>query len=330
MTEREYMEQAKFLVTNIVETNNSFFGKGQVGVMLVALLGGCYCVLQMVLPATIVPCITSGCKVVQDFSIGGVSLWLIGAGYFIVMFAIAIRKHWKFLWAISLFALTVDCLLLLVMFVFGSCLPCLGAAVFIAALYGIAALGYCGSKSSCKFLLPLIAWGGLFLAAVVSVGVEQLGVWQISGEPRAERKVYFSPSCPACLDAIGIFSGRAAFIPIAERKGDYEMLLAVQVTMSKGWGFEEALLHVMQAPPETPIKQTFWESVLTRGMLLRNKAELSRMGVDRLPLIVINGSPQVVNKHSGAEYPGVDPLILDLATFDLLSSCGDVEEGLCK
>ena len=267
----------------------------------IALAGAAYCAMQVApLPVT-VPCPGNGCHLFQDFSIHGVSLWWFGVAYFGVMTLICLRRATSAALAIAAAALVADAALLLVMLTTAACISCLGAGALIALLY-FTLRRHAAIKSipELKPSILLILWGGLFIAAVALAATEDMEPWRITGPDRAERRVYFAPSCPACRDAVTVFAGSAAFIPVAEKESDYAAVYGMHKALLGGKTLVEALDTVMQAKMnDTLAEPPLLDSLIFRLKLIRNKAEVMRLGFSQLPLIMINGMPQSLRPGNG-------------------------------
>lgn len=267
----------------------------------IALAGAAYCATQALPPQAPfsmgVPCSSAGCALFQDFTVYGVSLWWAGVAYFLFAALLCFKKAHSFALFAATAALLADAVLLAIMLATAPCVACLGAAAFIG-LFFLALRRHMTVR-----LIPppgsfplLLLWVGLFLAAGASAVAETARPWVIAGNPAAERRVYFSPSCPACRDAVAAFAGNAAFIPIVERESDYAAIRMMHEELLRGKTVVEAL-HSSDAAGERPLAL---DDIVFRLMLLRNKAEVLKLGFDRLPLIMINGMPESMRPQSAA------------------------------
>jgi len=105
--------------------------------------------------------------------------------------------------------------------------------------------------------------------------------------------VYFAPSCPACRDAVTVFAGSAAFIPVAENADDHAAIYGMQKALAEGKTLVQALDTVLKAQRDGTIAvPPLLKSFTLQVKLARNKAEVMRLGFGQLPLIMINGMPQ--------------------------------------
>ena len=301
----------------------------------IALVGAIYCAIQVVPVATPVPCPGTGCRLFQDFALFGVSLWWVGVAYFSLMALICLRRANVLALFIAVAALITDALLLVIMLMTAACVTCLGAGLLIALLYFSLRRHFHKSTSPAEGLpIALLIWSGLFIATVASATVESLEPWQIAGTENAERRIYFAPSCPACRDAVAVFSGNAVFIPVAEKDSDNAAVYAMHQGILNGLSPAEALEAVMRAERNGALAEPpFPEALILRLQLLRNKADVLRLGFGQLPLIMINGMPQSPRLDSAPprEARPSAPSVSDLPTELLapLNSCGDASPEPC-
>ncbi len=260
------------------------------GGVCVALLGAAFCALQADPLQTDIPCPSVGCRLFHDVTLWGISLWWVGTAFFVLTALLCLRRWRGAAFALTALALIADCFLLLLMLLTAPCLSCLGAAAFIGLLFFILRPERQGwFNGPARRPLLLFFWGALFFAAASAAGTEALGRWTLYGQPDAERRVYFSPSCPACRDAIAVFAGNAAFIPVAERDEDFAAIAGMRSALKRGKNMPEALAEGLKGQGHD---LSIADGLLLRLRLLRNKAEVLRLGFDKLPLLTINGMPQ--------------------------------------
>ena len=260
--------------------------------LLFALLGLAWCVYISFPANTSIPCATSGCELFRDSTIGGVSLWWVGAAFFFVLSAICLRGR-SFLAAKFLaLAIFLDAILLIIMFFTAPCLDCL----VVAACMGLCLL--CLQLPHSEFIPPkkghpllLAIWFGLFLANAVLAANESIPAYTVGDAETTEVRLYFSPSCPACREAVASLAGKATLYPVEENPGDFEAVLRFEVLLQGNkLTYEEALNKSLD--PRTPVPQIALPRQLElRAQMLRNKAAVFGQGFRALPLIVINGMP---------------------------------------
>ena len=302
----------------------------------IALVGVVYCAIQVAPVPVPVPCPGTGCQLFQNFAFYGVSLWWIGVTYFAFMALACLRRANLAALFIAAAALIADTILLAIMLMTAACITCLGAGLLIALLY-LSLRSHCRYNTSSSKGLPiaLLIWSGLFIAAAASAATEGLAPWRIAGTETAERRVYFAPSCPACRDAVKTFSDSAAFIPLAEEDSDNPAIYTMHKGIQNGLSPAEALETAMQAKRNgTLAEPSFPDSLIFRLRLIRNKADVLRLGFRQLPLIMINGMPQNSHDNStpqSSSQPVAHPpsSALPPELFAPLNSCGDASPEPC-
>ena len=80
-------------------------------------------------------CVTEGCRLFQDFTIGGISLWLIGALSFAVFLLAALTGFAAAGHVIAACGLMLDCVLLCVMIAAAPCFNCLLVGLLLALVF---------------------------------------------------------------------------------------------------------------------------------------------------------------------------------------------------
>ena len=260
--------------------------------LLFALLGLAWCVYISFPADTPAPCATSGCELFRDSKIGGVSLWWVGGAFFFVLSALCLRG--KSFLAARLLALAIflDAILLIIMFFTAPCLDCL----VVAACMGLSLLclqlphsEYIPQKKGHPFLLAI--WFGLFLANAVLAANENIPAYTVGDAQTTDVRLYFSPSCPACREAVASLAGKATLYPVEEKEGDFEAVLRFEALLQDhNLTYEEALSKSLD--PLTPVPEiSLTRQLELRVQMLRNKAAVFGQGFRALPLIVINGMP---------------------------------------
>lgn len=261
---------------------------------LLAILGALYC-LAALLGLGEALCVTSGCSLYQNFSLYGISLWHVGIATFLVLAALSFTGHVALALNLSRLTIAADCFLLLLMSLTSPCLACMGAAVFLAvvfyALYRTHAEQH-GTKHPSRSRL-LAVWLLCLVAAVV-LTVKELsapGPWY--GPTDAPVRIYFSPNCPACLQAVeGAASSplAVAYYPVAVDLDEVKIILALEADLAKGVPLLESLRKFRADPPQTFALS--FSTLDTLWQILRNRADVLSLGKGSVPLILVNGVPQ--------------------------------------
>ena len=262
--------------------------------LLFALMGLLWCGYVVFPSGTQEPCVMSGCAISKELMFGGLSLWWVGGAYFFFLMIICLRGKRHIAWRLAQVALVLDSLLLLVMFFTGPCSDCLVVALFFfltaRALRPTVSGGYAGSDAPVHFaMFPL--WIGLFLGNVVTAGNEAIPHWSIGKETSQNVRLYFSPSCPACRDAVIALGDTVTLFPVAKEQGDFDAIVRFYSNVNQGMPAAESLRQAMaeDAPvPRLPLTDRF----LLHIQLFRNKTAVMRHGATQpMPLILINGMP---------------------------------------
>lgn len=275
-----------------------------------ALLGLIWCG-YVAFPTTTPPlCSTSGCALFRDPRFAGISLWWAGGAYFFLLTILCLRGNRHLARPLAGLALFLDAILLIIMFLTAPCFECLVVAALMGLCYYTLRPStnedgwFTGQEVSHSLLLPV--WFGLFLGNAVLAANEQLPLYSLGNKRSTEVSVYFSPSCPACREALLSLGNTAVIYPVEEKEGDTESIIRFAALLDKNVPMQEALERCLR--PDEPVPyMPFYGEWLLRMQLLRNKAALLRQGFRALPLIQVNGMPGHPNtpldKSPGAARP---------------------------
>lgn len=245
-------------------------------------------------------CITEGCGLYQDTTVGGVSLWWIGAVAFAVLALLALVGAVRVGRILAGLALIGDILLLLLMAATAPCISCLGAAIFFAGVYAcfrhtdIAQQG----KGATGRRSPLVlCWLVLFLINAGASARQAASLWSISNPSGAPSvRVFYSPSCAACRQAIEALSGKveAAFYPVAETPEDVFRIAAMREAVERGSSMTEALEVALKAENPGDLAVLSPDMLWLRLRILRNKAHVYLSGSQAVPFIEFHGLPSML------------------------------------
>lgn len=245
-------------------------------------------------------CVTEGCGLYQDTNIGGVSLWWIGAVVFAVLALLALVGAARVGRVIAGLALTGDILLLLLMAATAPCISCLGAALFFAGVYACfrhadrdpQGKGVPGRRS-----VLILCWLVLFLINAGASARQAAALWSISNPSGAPTvRVFYSPSCAACRQAIEALSGKveAAFYPVAETPEDVYKVAVMREAVDGGSSMTEALEAALKAEKPVGLAALSPDLLWLRLRLLRNKAHVYLSGSQSVPFIEFHGLPAML------------------------------------
>lgn len=261
---------------------------------LLALLGALYC-LAALLGLGEALCVTNGCSLYQNFSLYGISLWHVGIITFLVLASLSFTGHVALALNLSRLTVAADCFLLVLMSLTSPCLACMGAAIFLVAVFYALYRTHArqnGTKHPSRSRL-LAVWL-LCLAAALVLTVKELSApapWH--GPEDASVRIYFSPHCPACLQAVEAAAASplpVAYYPVAVSLDEVKVILAMQEDMGHGASLLDSLRKFRADPPQS--LSLSLRAFSTLWQILRNRADVLSLGKGSVPLILVNGVPQ--------------------------------------
>ena len=263
------------------------------GGFLLAALGAAFCAWAAVAPSESL-CISTGCSLYRNLTVWGLPLWWYGTGAFSLLALFCIfGKHGAargFVWLM----LAADTALLALMALTAPCAACLVVAALIAGTF-VAIPSELRRDRQQRTSILLLLWGGLFFANGAALATERMGAWNLLGPENAPVTLYFSPSCPACRQAIAALASAApdtvAYRPVAENDDDIPAIEQMRRTVEQGAPVAEALRKVTETPPSPDMSML--DQARLRWKLLRNKARVLSTGADRLPVMLISGMPRL-------------------------------------
>jgi len=197
---------------------------------------------------------------------------------------------------------------------------------------------FTGTEASPSILLPV--WFGLFLGNVVLAADERIPQYALGNTRTSEVRVFFSPSCNACREAISALGNTAALYPVMESEEDFGAIIRFAALLKVNIPAHEAILRSINESGPTPMLAAHERAILWL-QLLRNKAHLLRQGFRALPLIQVNGWPgeraslpqeQMPARAAPHKEEGNDLLPLPdfLANPDALEQCGREKAEPCE
>lgn len=268
-------------------------------------------------------CLTEGCSLYQDVRFLGLSLWWWGAGGFALLALLSVTGKLKLAYYLAYVAIAVDCVFLLWMAVSMPCLNCLVAGLLFFSVF--VSLSVLVRPHRTAALVVAVLWLTLFSPNIFAAGQELAGPWRIHGSRDAPVRVFFSPSCPSCRVALkGLLmggEGNVGFYPVAEDEADVNRLASLRQELSQGGSFVRAFSA--SRDPATAPELGWLKSLSLRAGIFRNKMALSRMGADKIPVIVMYGVP----KGFGASGLSGGGGTLDFSDKDGFSGCTQLGEG---
>ena len=263
------------------------------GSALLALLGAIYC-LAALLGLGEALCVTNGCSLYQNFSLYGISLWHAGIATFLLLAALSFLGRLNLALNLSRLTILADCGLLLLMSLTSPCLACMGAAFFLALVFYSLHRAHVRQNKSAPRHSRLLAVWLLFMVAAVILVIKELSapsVWH--GPEDAPVRIYFSPHCPACMQAVDAAATSplpVAYYPVAASLDEVKIILAMEDDLAHGVPLATSL-HKFRETPPTDLHLSL-SSLGTLWQILRNRADVLSLGKGSVPLILVNGVPQ--------------------------------------
>jgi hypothetical protein len=299
---------------------------GAIMILFPALLGLTLCLLNAAGAGLF--CLTSGCALYAGYSLFGLSFYVYGAIAFGVIVLLAasagkIPRAAPWLGGIILAGLALDLLFLVWQLLYWPCSSCL----VVALLLGWTAVGFWRTYPRlCRHLYKgvLLVWLALWIPSAVAAGKEVLLTpWAIYGPADASVRVFFSPTCPACVTEVNKLLqssevARMAFYPIAKNDRDLRLIATL---LQEGVAQPADLGRLFAAD----LKEAQDPSQQLRWRLAKNKMALARYGAQTIPLIL---SSTVIE---GAKPPWANLFSTpDPAPTAESSGCGIVDDVPCE
>jgi len=210
---------------------------------------------------------------------------------------------------VAAIVLGLDCLLLLVMLFLVPCLPCLAAGLLFACVYLFARSPavinmYAGRRSILFFV-----WLVLFVANVFPLGLQHLGVWGLSGPRDAPVRLYFSPSCPTCRQALADTSSMQletiVYIPVAETMNDVTVIARMEKLLATGGTPRLSVGEALQRA-QTDTKDISISEFIAVGLrVLRNRGQSLSAGASRIPFFTMEGLPGTLSIAPEQKLPDI-------------------------
>jgi len=269
-----------------VERSGGASGGGRFAAPLMALAGLVLCVAQALGYAEAL-CVTQGCSLHEDTTVFGLSLWWWGAAAFAGLGVLALWGRAAWAARAGLFCLAADIGLLALMALTAPCLTCLAAGALFLAFY------LCVAPRAGGFgrlgLTVVLVWGLAFSPNLFAVAREAMKPWPLAGPETAAVRLFFTPTCPACRDAVAVMSRLdkpfLGFFPIAGSEEEVRMVARTMEGMAAGLPLPEALARSGDGEPVEV-------GLGLRIRLLKNKVAYLGGRPEGVPHLQINGWPR--------------------------------------
>lgn len=258
-------------------------------------------------------CVTEGCSLFQNFKIAGISLWWVGVGSMALLALSALIGLVKTGLFLSCMGLLLDTILLVIMLSSAPCLNCLIIGLILALLYlSFRSLFYKRQRNPRKSMpLAFYIWAFVFILNLGCLIQDTIKPWGLPVNnlqtSEAPVQIYFSPSCPACLNLIeSLGQGGSpqyfAIYPIAENSQDILVIDALYSKMQKGLPIAQALTEARAGEYKlTPDLLLQPHLIWLQLKLWRNNAHVLSAGSDRLPFVEFRGSPAILMQQAAAK-----------------------------
>ncbi|HET97685.1 MAG TPA: hypothetical protein ENN98_03120 [Desulfurivibrio alkaliphilus] len=239
-------------------------------------------------------CVTEGCRLFRGTTFLGIDLYWFGAFFFGVTLLLIgrqlknqrerFRRHSSsllLLWLVT--GLLVSAFLLGAQALTISCASCL----IVAGLLGITA--WLLRPDSKALTVILLIWTLTLVAALSGLGRQQFEPVPTFGSGDAEIKLFFSPSCPSCLERLRELARREelhpqlALYPLALRRADLPVILRFHQELATSGSLAAAMETLNWGEPERPTLRELWQ---IRQISFRNRAFLAGIGARTVPYLL--------------------------------------------
>lgn len=271
--------------------------------MLITALGAIVCLFFGAGGSSL--CGTSGCEMYSGYSFLGISFYFWGAiGFAIAFSLVAINAN---RWAKRLAAaiLICDTGFLLYMTLFWPCVPCLIAALFMAALFISL---HRPLRRPATALLTV--WLCLFSFNFIQASLETVEPWAAHDPENARMTLYFSPTCPTCEDTLrSVLKDKemleeTRIVPVAHNDEDYDRIIRMRAELCQGEDISQALYGLFEEEPDlaSKSKDACWSNIVKAKLsLLANKHVVSTKGWKSVPKIESAGVVAQADTEGGGQ-----------------------------
>ncbi|MFH7319216.1 hypothetical protein ACHHRT_01250 [Desulfurivibrio sp. D14AmB] len=246
-------------------------------------------------------CVTEGCRLFRGTTFLGIDLYWFGAFFFGVAMVLIARqlksqreqfRHRSS----SLLLLWLSAGLLVSAFLLGMqalTIPCINCLI-IAGLLGTTA--WLLRPDSKTLTVILLIWALTLVAALSGLGRQQFEPVPAFGSNDAAVKLFFSPSCPSCLERLRELAQREelhprlALYPLALNRSDLPVILRFHQELAASGSLAAAVETLSWSEPERPTLGELWQ---IRQISFRNRAFLAGIGARTVPYL-LTSSPGVL------------------------------------
>jgi thiol-disulfide isomerase/thioredoxin len=278
-----------------------------------SLLGFAWSIFLTIGIGTDIVCVSSGCELLKEVRIAGISPWWVADGLFFLMALFSFLRLRSLAQVIAAIFLAGDCIFLFIMLFLSPCISCLIVTVLLfcafITLYAKTP-GLCGKARQWATVALSLLWSVLFIMNLGPALNDIAGPKLLYANPESKMKIYFSPTCPACQEAVRAFGETADFYAVAENDEDVVIIADLMRRINKQsltdkQSLAEALETISalrKAGSYTAPELSFWQVLSLRFDFMRNQARISRLGFNSLPVIMFEGMPRNwLSKHEPAQ-----------------------------
>lgn len=275
--------------------------KKRIWVFVFAALGFFLCVMGALGGAGL--CSSQGCALARETSFLGASLYYWGSLGFVSIFILALIGQIQALMWVVRISLAIELVLLGWQILLLPCLSCLVIGFLFLSSYLAGYHLYNTSLLGRESLIAITAFLILFTPNLATAGKDFITPWPIYGSPTAKVRIFFSPSCEACLDMLdGVLANdsleQVALFPVAKSEADRQMICKLNCHLTKGESLREAFAVCSTAASMNETEHPAWRDQLTLSWaLFKNKMTLLRMGIDSVPVLLTDKLLPVVSRE---------------------------------
>lgn len=197
------------------------------------------------------------------------------------------------LWGACIAAACVELLLLGWQVVYVPCSFCLaaGGLFLVIAVASEVERGW-RDRVVLSSLLPVFML--LLSVNAVSLIKNGIGTWRIAGDGNPDVDVFFSPTCPACIEMVlgmAKTEGSVGFVPVAKSARDLLIISYLEARVAGGEGFVPAFQKFNLSGSQDALLQGMGVPMRLRARVWLNKLLLLWKGESRVPVLIAGRLP---------------------------------------
>ena len=197
------------------------------------------------------------------------------------------------LWGACIAAACVELLLLGWQIIYVPCSFCLAAGgLFLVIAVACAAERGWRDRVVLSSLLPVFML--LLSVNAVSLSKSEVGPWRIAGGRTPDADVFFSPTCPACIEMVlgmAKTEERVGFVPVAKSAEDLLIISYLEARIAGGEEFIPAFRKFTSSGSQDALLQRVSVPTRLRARVWLNKLLLLWKGESRVPVLIAGRLP---------------------------------------